>query len=76
MAGEVQRVWKTPQRSTAQESENRMLRWIGILSVLSLLTGLLTSGAIPNEAFGLTRILFGVFTALLAGSLVIGIFRR
>ena len=53
-----------------------MLRWFGVLAVLSLLTGLLTFDVIPNQAIGLTRILFGIFTGLLACSLVIGIFRR
>ncbi len=53
-----------------------MLRWIVVLAVLSLLTGLLTSGVIPNQAIGLTRILFGVFTGLLAASLIVAIFRR
>ena len=53
-----------------------MLRWIGALAVLSLITGLLTSGVLPNQAIGLTRTLFFVFTGLLAASLVIGIARR
>ena len=53
-----------------------MQRWLIVLAVLSGLTGLLTFGVIPTEAIGLTRILFGVFTTLLAGSLVLALFRR
>ena len=53
-----------------------MLRWLGVLAVLSLLTGLLTFGVIPTEVIGLTRILFGVFTGLLACSLVAALLQR
>ena len=53
-----------------------MLRWIGALAVLCLVTGLLTSASIPNQAFGLTRILFSIFTGLLVASLVASIVRR
>jgi len=52
-----------------------VLRWLIVLGVLSLLTGLLSFGIIPTNSVGMTRILFGVFTAMLAGSLVVGIIR-
>ncbi len=52
-----------------------MLRWLGVLSVLSLLTGLLTFGVISTEAVGLTRILFAIFAGALACSLVLALFR-
>ena len=53
-----------------------MLRWLAVLGLLSLLTGLLTFGVIPTAAVGLTRILFGVFTGLFAASLVLALFQR
>ena len=52
-----------------------MLRWLGALLVLSLITGLLASGVIGFKAVGVARTLFAVFTGLLACSLVVGILR-
>ncbi len=52
-----------------------MLRWLGILSVLALLTGLMTAGIIPSLAIGTARILFGVYIVMLGGSLVVAILR-
>ena len=53
-----------------------MLRWLVVLGLLSLLTGLLTFGIIPTEAVGLTRILFSVFIGLFTASLVLALFQR
>ena len=53
-----------------------MLRWLAVLAFLSSVTGLLTFGVIPTDVIGLTRILFGVFTGLLACSLLVAILRR
>ena len=53
-----------------------MLRWLGALLFLSTLTGLLASGIIPVREAGLAKILFVVFTPLLAVSLVIALFRK
>ena len=52
-----------------------MLRWLAVLTLLSLVTGLLTFGVIPTEAIGLTRILFAVFATALACSLVLALAR-
>jgi len=50
-------------------------RWLGVLCFLSLLTGLMAFGVIPNLALGLTRLLFCVYAALLAVTLVVAIVR-
>jgi uncharacterized membrane protein YtjA (UPF0391 family) len=52
-----------------------MLRWLTVLAVLSLLTGLLAFGIIPTSATGLAWLLFLAFSGLLALSLVVGIIR-
>lgn len=52
-----------------------MARWLGVLCFLSLLTGLMAFGVIPNLALGLTRLLFCVYAALLAVTLVVAIVR-
>jgi uncharacterized membrane protein YtjA (UPF0391 family) len=57
------------------EVDFAMLRWLIVLATLSVITGLLTFGVIPTNSVGMTRILFGVFTTMLAGSLVVGIIR-
>ena len=51
-----------------------MLRWILVLIVACLLSGLLGFGGITTAA-GLARTLFGIFAGLLFLSLLIGIIR-
>ena len=58
-----------------QYKEVAMLRWLGILAFLAVVTGLITIGVIPTEAVGLGRMLFQVYIGLLAVSLCIGIIR-
>jgi uncharacterized membrane protein YtjA (UPF0391 family) len=53
-----------------------MLRWLIVLSVLSVVSGVLASGIFPFGAEGLARVLFGAYISLLAVSLVIGVLRR
>jgi len=52
-----------------------LLRWIVVLMVFSLITGLLGWGFIPVAAAGLARTLCCVFLGLLGLSLVGGILR-
>ncbi len=52
-----------------------MLRWLGALIFLSVATGLLASGLIHTHSIGVARTLFGIFSAMLAASLVVGIVR-
>jgi uncharacterized membrane protein YtjA (UPF0391 family) len=52
-----------------------MLRWIAVLSVLSILTGLCASGVFWSGAQGLASILFLAYVGLLSLTLVIGVLR-
>jgi len=52
-----------------------VLRWLAVLCFLTLLTGLMTFGILPDPAAGLTRILFGAYAALLTATLAIGALR-
>ena len=47
------------------------MRWTGALIALVIITGLLTWGVIPNQAVGLTRILFCIFSLLLTTTLAL-----
>jgi uncharacterized membrane protein YtjA (UPF0391 family) len=53
-----------------------MMRWLSVLAVLSLVTGLMTFGVIPTTAIGISRILFFCFAAGLTGSLALALLRR
>jgi len=52
-----------------------VLRWLAVLSILSLLSGLIALGLVPSLAVGLSRILFSVYISLLAGTLVVAVLR-
>ncbi len=52
-----------------------MLRWLGALLVLTVITGLLASGVVAIKPIGIARTLFTVFSIALACSLVVGILR-
>ncbi len=52
-----------------------MLRWVSVLCLLTLGTGLLVLGVIPVGAVGLARILLGAYAALLAVTAVVGVVR-
>ncbi len=52
-----------------------MIRWLSVLCILTLVTGLMVMGVIPSEALGLARVLFGAYAALLAITAVIGVLR-
>jgi uncharacterized membrane protein YtjA (UPF0391 family) len=53
-----------------------MLRWLAVLLVLSLLSGLVALGVLPSLAVGLSRILFSVYVTLFAASLVVAVLRN
>jgi uncharacterized membrane protein YtjA (UPF0391 family) len=53
-----------------------VLRWLAVLLGLSTVTGLLAFGIVPTQAVGLAHLLFLIFTALLAASLVAALLRR
>jgi uncharacterized membrane protein YtjA (UPF0391 family) len=52
-----------------------MLRWLAVLLVLSLISGLVALGVLPGLAVGLSRILFSVYVTVLAASLVVAVLR-
>jgi uncharacterized membrane protein YtjA (UPF0391 family) len=60
---------------TSQLKESNVLRWILVLIVLTLVTGLMMVGAVPGFGVGLARILFGVYVSLLAATLLVAVIR-
>ena len=50
-----------------------LLRWLGVLIFLTVLTALLSFGVIPSGAAGMAHMLLIAYAALLAISLIIGI---
>ncbi len=52
-----------------------MLRWLSVLLVLTLLSGLLGFGLIPIGATGLARSLFEIYAGILLVTLIFGIIR-
>jgi len=52
-----------------------VFRWLSVLCILTLVTGLMVMGVIPSAALGLARVLFGAYAALLAITAVLGLLR-
>jgi hypothetical protein len=50
-----------------------LLRWLGVLIFLTILTALMSLGVIPTGAAGMAHMLVVAYATLLAISLVIGI---